>query len=71
MAFVTYVLVGGFSLGLQERFSPEALGVQASTALIWSILQVAAICLVLFAANIKTNLSTFDIVAYSCYNYVA
>ena len=70
MAFVTYVLVGGISLGLQERFSPEALGLQASTALIWAIIEVLAIWVTLYVMNIQTKLTSFDIIAFSSYKYV-
>ncbi len=70
MAFVTYVLVGGVSLGIQERFSPEVLGIQASTALVWAVLEVLAIWLTLYIMNIQTKLSVFDIVAFSSYKYV-
>jgi len=70
MAFVTYVLVGGVSLGLQERFSPEVLGIQASTALVWAVLEVLAIWLTLYIMNIQTKLSVFDIIAFSSYKYV-
>nr|CAG4637246.1 EOG090X0ATU [Ceriodaphnia reticulata]SVE73115.1 EOG090X0ATU [Ceriodaphnia reticulata] len=70
MAFVTYVLIGGVSLGLQERFSPEALGIQASTALVWAIIEVVAIVVTLYVMNLQTKLTSFDIVAFSSYKYV-
>lgn len=70
MAFVTYLLVGGVSLGLQERFSPEALGIQGSTALVWALLEVLAIWLTLYIMNIESKLTTFDILAFSSYKYV-
>lgn len=70
MAFVTYVLIGGVSLGLQERFSPESLGIQASTALVWAAIEVFAIWLTLYIMNIQTKLTSFDILAYSSYKYV-
>nr|CAG4634975.1 EOG090X0ATU [Alona affinis] len=70
MAFVTYVLVGGVALGLQERFSPEVLGIQASTALVWAFLEVLATWVTLYVMNIQTKLSTFDILAFSSYKYV-
>nr|CAG4636404.1 EOG090X0ATU [Eubosmina coregoni]SVE69979.1 EOG090X0ATU [Eubosmina coregoni] len=70
MAFVTYVLMGGVSLGIQERFSPEALGLQASTAMVWAILEVLVIVISLYIMNVQTRLSTFDILAYSSYKYV-
>jgi len=70
MAFVTYILTGGVSLGLQNRFAPEVLGIQASTALVWAFIEVLAIWMTLYVMNIETNLKTFDIMAYSSYKYV-
>jgi len=70
MAFVTYILTGGVSLGLQNRFAPEVLGIQASTALVWAFIEVFAIWMTLYIMNIKTELKTFDILAYSTYKYV-
>lgn len=70
MAFFTYLLIGGVSLGIQERFSPEVLGIQASTALIWALLEVFAIWVTLYVMNIQTKLSSFDILAFSSYKYV-
>ena len=40
MAFVTYLLVVGYMLGLQERFSPEALSTTASSALLLEIMVI-------------------------------
>ncbi|KAK4025403.1 hypothetical protein OUZ56_014475 [Daphnia magna] len=70
MAFVTYLLIGGVSLGIQERFSPEGLGIQASTALIWALLEVLVIWVTLYLMNIQTKLTSFDILAFSSYKYV-
>jgi hypothetical protein len=70
MAFVTYLLIGGVSLGIQERFSPEGLGIQASTALVWAIIEVMAILVTLYIMNIQTKLTYFDILAFSSYKYV-
>lgn len=70
MAFVTFVLIGGVSLGLQERFSPESLGIQASAALVWQILEILAIWLTLFIMSIQSKLTFFDILAFSSYKYV-
>nr|SVE77173.1 EOG090X0ATU [Daphnia lumholtzi]SVE78411.1 EOG090X0ATU [Daphnia lumholtzi] len=70
MAFVTYLLIGGVSLGIQERFSPEGLGIQASTALIWALLEVLVIWVTLYLMNIQTRLTSFDILAFCSYKYV-
>nr|SVE74360.1 EOG090X0ATU [Daphnia barbata] len=70
MAFVTYLLIGGVSLGIQNRFSPEGLGIQASTALVWAVLEVLVIWVTLYVMNIQTKLTSFDILAFSSYKYV-
>ena len=70
MAFVTYFLTGGISLGLQNRFTPEMLGMQASTAFVWAFIEVLAIWVTLYIMNIQTNLAVFDIVAFTSYKYV-
>ncbi len=36
MAFVTFLLVAGLGLGAGDRFSPQALGVLASSVLVWA-----------------------------------
>uniref|UniRef100_A0A0K0CTZ8 Protein YIF1 n=1 Tax=Angiostrongylus cantonensis TaxID=6313 RepID=A0A0K0CTZ8_ANGCA len=39
MAFITYIIVSGFVLGTQGRFSPEMLGMLTSNAFIWIIIE--------------------------------
>ncbi|XP_053253589.1 protein YIF1B [Podarcis raffonei] len=70
MAFITYVLVAGLALGTQNRFSPDLLGLQASSALAWLIVEVLAILLSLYLVTVNTDLSTIDLVAFSGYKYV-
>ena len=70
MAFVTYVLTGGVSLGLQNRFAPEVLGIQLTSAIGWSFIEVLAVLVTLYVMSIETNLKVFDIIAYSLYKYV-
>lgn len=70
MAYVTYVLLAGFVLGFQNRFSPEQLGIQASSALAWAVAEVLVELITLYITNINTNLTTLDLVAYSGYKYV-
>lgn len=52
------------------RFSPEVLGLCASTALVWVIIEVLVMLLSLYLLTVHTDLSTFDLVAYSGYKYV-
>ncbi|XP_038150821.1 protein YIF1B isoform X1 [Cyprinodon tularosa] len=70
MAFITYILVAGLALGTQNRFSPELLGVQASSALVWLIMEVLAVLLSLYLVTVNTDLTTIDLVAFSGYKYV-
>jgi len=43
MAFATYVMVMGFALGAQGRFTPDVLGLAASSGLVILLLEVFAI----------------------------
>uniref|UniRef100_A0A3Q3WZS7 Protein YIF1 n=1 Tax=Mola mola TaxID=94237 RepID=A0A3Q3WZS7_MOLML len=70
MAFITYVLVAGVAFGTQNRFSPELLGVQASSALVWLVMEVLAVLLSLYLVTVNTDLTTIDLLAFSGYKYV-
>ncbi|XP_043072668.1 protein YIF1B isoform X1 [Puntigrus tetrazona] len=70
MGFITYILVAGLALGTQNRFSPEILGIQASSALVWLIIEVLAVLLSLYLITVNTDLTTIDLVAFSGYKYV-
>ncbi|KAJ1106083.1 hypothetical protein NDU88_003486 [Pleurodeles waltl] len=70
MAFITYILLAGMALGIQQRFSPEVLGLCASTALVWVIIEVFALLLSLYLVTVQSDLTTFDLIAYSGYKYV-
>ncbi|KAL4648889.1 protein YIF1A [Arapaima gigas] len=70
MAFITYILLAGMALGIQKRFSPEVLGLCASTALVWVVIEVLVMLLGLYLLTVHSDLSTFDLIAYSGYKYV-
>jgi len=70
MAFITYVLLAGMALGIQKRFSPEVLGLCASTALAWVVMEVLALLLGAYLATVRSDLSIFHLLAYSGYKYV-
>lgn len=70
MAFVTYVLVAGYLIGLEGSFSPEKLGLQASSALAWLLFEVFAIMLVLYLSGINSCLGFFHLMSYSSYKFV-
>lgn len=52
------------------RFSPELLGVQASSALVWLIMEVLAVLLSLYLVTVNTDLTTIDLLAFAGYKYV-
>lgn len=69
MAYITYVVLAGFILGTQDRFSPEQLGIQASSALAYNIFELIVYTITLYVSNISTSLRTLDLVAFSGYKY--
>ncbi|XP_050334006.1 protein YIF1B-B isoform X1 [Bactrocera neohumeralis] len=70
MAYITYVVVAGLMLGLQNRFSPEQLGIQASSALAYCIFELVVYSITLYVVNIKTSLKTLDLLSFAGYKFV-
>ncbi|CAG9807338.1 unnamed protein product [Chironomus riparius] len=71
MGYITYIVLAGFILGLQDRFSPEQLGIQASSALAYNIFELIIYTITLYVTNIQTTLRTLDLVAFSGYKYAS
>lgn len=71
MAYITYVVLAGFILGMQKRFTPEQLGIQASSALAYNIFELIIYTITLYVSNIQTTLRTLDLVAFSGYKYAS
>ncbi|XP_061721357.1 protein YIF1B [Cydia pomonella] len=71
MGYVTYVLLAGFMLGLQHRFSPEQISMQASSALAYIVFEMLVYTVTLYITHTHTNLRTLDLLAYSGYKYTA
>jgi len=70
MAFVTYVLVCGLIFGTQNRFTPEQLGMSASSALVWLVLELVVIVTTLYMTGIAGNVRYLDLLALCGYKYV-
>lgn len=70
MAFFTYVAVAGLVLGMQERFTHEQLGILASSALAWGVIELLVHTVSLYVMNLQTSLTTLDLLAYCGYKYV-
>ncbi|XP_047110270.1 protein YIF1B isoform X1 [Schistocerca piceifrons] len=70
MAYLTYVVVAGLMLGTQNRFSPEMIGIHASSALAWLVVEIVVEMITLYVTSIQTKLKTLDLVAFGGYKYV-
>ncbi|KAH9516375.1 Protein yif1b [Dermatophagoides farinae] len=64
MAFITYILVSGYILGLRNQFAPEQLGIYASSALAWLLLEVFLIMIAKYVMNLSSALGFFHMVAF-------
>lgn len=56
---------------MQQRFTPEDLGKQSSTALAVLILELIVYTVVLYVTQIPSTLKWLDLLAYSGYKFVA
>uniref|UniRef100_A0A8C6YKR7 Protein YIF1 n=1 Tax=Naja naja TaxID=35670 RepID=A0A8C6YKR7_NAJNA len=54
----------------RSPFSPDLLGLLASSALAWLIVEVLAILVSLYIAAINTELTPIDLIAFSGYKYI-
>ncbi len=70
MAFITYCLLSGYILGLQNRFAPEQLGIYASSALAWLLLEVFVIVVAKYVLNMSSLLGFFHLIAFGGYKFV-
>ncbi|KAL5967048.1 Protein YIF1A [Taenia solium] len=70
MAFITYVVVAGVSLGVEGRFAPDLLGILSSQSFGWLILEVCVLTLALYLLNIQSSLGCLDLLAYCGYNMI-
>ncbi|CAK7338188.1 unnamed protein product [Dovyalis caffra] len=70
MAFGTYLVLAGFILGINGRFSPEALGLQLTNGILCWLFQV-----LLLEATLHTlgdgDVPLLDVVAYGGYTFAA
>ena len=67
--FNVFFFINSYIVGLQDRFSPEQLGIQASSALAYNIFELIIYTITLYVTNIQTTLRTLDLVAFSGYKY--
>lgn len=70
MAFITYILISGFVFGVQQRFTPEQLGMQTTNALFYLFLENMIVLITKYILNISQSLSLWHTLAFSGYKFV-
>jgi len=72
MAFITYILVFAYALGVDNRFTPEVLSLTASWAMVSLILEVLTFWGGFWFLNVSADRRPhlLDLVAYSSYKFV-
>ncbi|ORZ32626.1 YIF1-domain-containing protein [Catenaria anguillulae PL171] len=70
MAFVTYVLLIGYELGMRNKFHPRELGMTASTAFFLVLLEILLVKLGCYLFSVTPGAPMLDLVAYAGYKFV-
>jgi len=70
MAFVTYVLVCSYIMGTQNRFTPEQLGMIASSTLVWLFIELIIVIMLMYVMGIAAQVKYLDLLALCGYKYV-
>jgi len=70
MGLLSFLLLTGYLLGMQERFSPEVLATTASSALTCLVLELVVVYLATSVLSIASSLCKWDLVAFSSYKFV-
>lgn len=70
MGFATYVVVVAIALGSQGKFTPEMLGMTATTAFVWLMIEIGIVQLAMYLISVTTDIKIFDLAAFSGYKFV-
>ncbi|KRY17870.1 Protein YIF1B-A, partial [Trichinella patagoniensis] len=70
LAVVTYIFVSGWLLGLQNRFSPEKLGLLSSATMAWLFAENIVVIVMRYIMSVSQSLTFWDTLAFSGYKYV-
>ncbi|XP_078181210.1 uncharacterized protein LOC144574973 isoform X2 [Carex rostrata] len=68
MAFVTFIILAGFSLGFMGKFTPEALSMQFTRAAVGWVLQIAVLKSILSSLG-SSEVPFLDVASYSGYAF--
>jgi hypothetical protein len=63
-------LVLSFQMTSLRRFTPEQLGMHATSVLVWNTIEICLLCLTCYILNVQSKLRTLDLIAYCGYKYV-
>jgi len=70
MALLTFLLLTGYLLGMQDRFSPEVLATTASSAVTLVVLELLLLSLATSLLSLSSSLCKWDLLAFSTYKFV-
>eukprot|EP00058_Branchiostoma_floridae_P024952 XP_002610442.1 hypothetical protein BRAFLDRAFT_85581 [Branchiostoma floridae] len=59
-----------YEINAPDLYIPELLGMQASSALVWLILEIVVITMAMYILSVATDIKTFDLLAFCGYKYV-
>ena len=55
---------------MTARFTPEQLGMIASSATVWLVIEILVLLLSMYVIQVTTDLKYLDLLAYCGYKYV-
>ena len=70
MGYITFIFLSGIAQAAQNKFTPEALGIESSSKLACLTVEVLVILMTLYAISMPTSLKTLDIISFCGYKYV-
>jgi len=70
MGFATYVVAVAVALGNQGKFTPEMLGMTATTAFVWLMIEIGIVQLAMYLISVTTDIKIFDLASFSGYKFV-
>ncbi|XP_031619994.1 protein YIF1B [Contarinia nasturtii] len=71
MAYITFVVLAGLVLGMQDKFTPEMLTLTLSSAFAYNAAELIIYLITLYVFNLSSIMKKFDLVAFSGYKFVA
>lgn len=70
MAMVTYVLLVGWVSGQNRKFTPEVLGITATSSIALTVVEVILIKIGCYLLNVGSGVAMSELVAVTGYKFV-